>query len=125
MSLFDTMAAAGLDLVQRVFGETCAYTPVGGGQPITITVSMARTIPQIIAMDDHGQASDRIIALIVPMASVPTPSRGDSYQLYGASNAGIWFADKVERGDQAGWLVSIRYMSHDALAARSAIEVKP
>ncbi len=123
-SLGDAYATAGLALIQSVYGEPCTYTPVGGA-PIPITVSVAHTVPQIIAIDEHGQQSDRIINLIVPMAQVATPSRGDTYQLTSASNTGLWFATKVERGDQAGWLVSVRYQTHDAITGKGALEVRP
>ncbi len=59
------------------------------------------------------------------MAQVATPSRGDTYQLTSASNTGLWFATKVERGDQAGWLVSVRYQTHDAITGKGALEVRP
>lgn len=125
MSQFDTIALNVVRTLQGVFGETAIWTPQNGGTPLTVTVICTLVQGQIIVSDDHGQQSDRLLNIQVATADINAPSRGDTWTLSSGGRAGIWISTRIEKASPSRWLITARYQTHDQIAGKGAIEVRP
>jgi len=125
VSLFDTMALNAFTALQKTFGEPAMFTAqAAGSMPKTIKIIVGQTLPAIISSDDTGQQQDRVIYAQVGVADVPTPARGDLYQIFRADHAGVWIAERTEKSNAARWLLALRLMTHPQMAGQGAQQVR-
>ena len=123
-SAWDTDASDVQAEMEGYFSTVAVYAPFPSFSPTkSISVVPSSTPPQMIIGDDSGQTSERYLYIGVNVSDVPSPRRGDLYTLSDPSNKGVWIAARIEKQNNARWLIAARLRKHDNTAGPGAVAV--